>query len=67
MDNLPNKFGSKLHRLIVGIPIGTCSATLIGNCFYFNERSFSLTFIKSSNSSSRCIDTLLKNGNHYIE
>ena len=66
MDNLPNKFGSKLHRQIVGISFGTCSATLVANSFYLNERSSSLTFIKSSNSSSRCMDTLLNNDNHYI-
>ena len=67
MDNLPNKFGSKLRRQIVGIPIGTCCAPFVANRFYFNERSFLFIFFKSSNSASRCIDTLLKYDNHYFE
>ena len=38
LDNILLRFGSKLYRQIVGIPMGTNCAPLIGDCFCFVMR-----------------------------
>ena len=62
------RFGSKLHRQIVGIPMGTDNincAPLVADLFLFcYERDFMLSLsdnkqIKAFNSSSRHLDDLL--------
>ena len=49
LDNIFIRFGSKLYRQIVGIPMGTNCAPLVADLFLFcYERDFmlSLTIIK---------------------
>ena len=44
LDNIFIRFGSKLYRQIVGIPMGTNCAPLVADLFLFcNERDFMLT------------------------
>ena len=38
------RFGSKLYRRIVGIPMGTKCAPLVAELFLFYERDFTLSF-----------------------
>ena len=67
-DNIYIRFGSKLYRQNVGIPMGTNCAPLVADLFLFcYERDFmkSLTkekryyLIDAFNSTSRCLDDLL--------
>ena len=45
MDNIFIRFGSKLYRQIVGIPMGTNFAPLVADLFSFcYERDFMLSF-----------------------
>ena len=69
LDNFYIRFGSKLYRQNVGIPMGTNCAPLVADQFLFcYERDFikSLTkekrydLIDSFNSTSRYLDDLLK-------
>ena len=62
LDNIYIRFGSKLYRQIVGIPMGTNRATLIADLFLFcYERDFMLSLsediqsgvIEAFNSTSR--------------
>ena len=44
LDNIFIRFGSKLYRRIVGIPMGTNCAPLVGDLFLFRyERDFMLS------------------------
>ena len=44
LDNIFIRFGSKLYRQIVGIPMGTNCAPLVADLFLFcNERDFMLS------------------------
>ena len=44
LDNIFIRFGSKLYRQIVGIPMGTNCAPLVEDLFLFcNERDFMLS------------------------
>ena len=71
----PNKqlirFGSKLYRQIVGIPMGTNCAPLVADLFLFcYERDFMLSqtdIIEAFNSCSRYLDDLLNIDNPYFE
>ena len=36
LDDIYIKFGSKLYRLIVGIPLGTSCAPLVADMFFFS-------------------------------
>ena len=76
LDNIFIRFGSKLYRQIVGIPIGTNSAPLVADLFLFcYERDFKLSLsdnnqadiIEAFNSTSRYLDDLLNIDNHYFE
>ena len=70
------RFGSKLYRQIVGIPMGTNYAPLVTDLFLFcYERDF-MTYlssynqadvIKAFNSTSRYLDDLLNIDNPYFE
>ena len=76
LDNIFFRFGSKLYRQIVGIPIGTNCATLVSDLFLFcYERDFMLSLsdnnqtdiIATFNSTSRYLDDLLHIDNPYFE
>ena len=63
--------GSKLHRQIVGFPMGTKCASLVADLF----RDFMLSLsdnkqvgvIEALGSTSRCLDDLLSIDNPYFE
>ena len=76
MDNIYIRFGTKLYRQIVGIPMGTNCAPLVADLFLFcYERDFmtSLSDIKQAEiieafkSTSRYLDDLLNIDNPYFE
>ena len=76
LDNIFIRFGSKLYRQIVGIPIGTNCAPLVADLFLFcYERDFLLSLsdnnqadiIEAFNSTSRYLDDLLNIDNPYFE
>ena len=76
LDNIYIRFGSKLNRQNVGIPMGTNCAPLVADLFLFcYERDFmkSLTkekrydLIDAFNSSSRYLDDLLNIDNIHFE
>ena len=76
LDNIFIRFGSKLYRQTVGIPMGTNSAPLVADSFTFcYEIYFMLSLsdnnqtdiIEAFNSTSRCLDDLLKTDNTYFE
>ena len=70
------RFGSKLYRQIVGIPMGTNCAPLVADLFLFcYEKDFMLSLsdnnqteiIEAFNSISRYLDDLLNIDNPYFE
>ena len=76
LDNIYIRFGTKLYRQIVGIPMGTNCAPLVADLFLFcYERNFmtSLSDIKQAEiieafkSTSRYLDDLLNIDNPYFE
>ena len=76
LDNIFIRFGSKLYRQIVGIPMGTNCAPLLADLFLFcYERDFMLSLsdnnqadiIEAFNSTSRYLDDLLNIDNPYFE
>ena len=67
--NIYIRFGSKLYRQIVGIPMGTYCAPLVADiCLFCFERDFMLSLseenqsnvLEAFNSTSRYLDDLLK-------
>ena len=76
LDNIFIRFGSKVYRQIVGIPIGTFCAPLVADLFLFwYERDFMLSLsdnnqtdiIEAFYSTSRYLDDLLNIDNPYFE
>ena len=76
LDNIYIRFGTKLYRQIVGIPMGTNCAPLVADLFLFcYERDFmkdhssdnQADVIKAFNSTSRYLDDLLYIDNPYFE
>ena len=76
LDNIYYRFGTKLYRQIVGIPMGTNCAPLVADFFLFcYERDFmkdlssdnQADVIKAFNSTSRYLDDLLNIDNPYFE
>ena len=76
LDNIFIRFGSKLYRQIVIIPMGTYCAPLVAILFLFcYERDFMLSLsdnnqadiIEAFNSTSRYLDDLLNIDNPYFE
>ena len=68
LDNIFIRFGSKLYRQIVGIPMGTNCAPLVADLFLFcYERDFMLSLsdnnqadiVEAFDSASGCLDDLL--------
>ena len=76
LDNIFIRFGSKLYRQIVGIPMGTNCAPLVADLFLFcYERVFMLSLsdnyqtdnVEVFNSTSIYLDDLLNIDNPYFE
>ena len=76
LDNIFIRFGSKLYRQIVGIPMGTNCAPLVADLFLFcYERDFMLSLsdnnqadiIEAFYSTSKYLDDLLNIDNPYFE
>ena len=76
LDNIFIRFGSKLYRRIVGIPMGTNCAPLVADLLLFcYERDFMLSLsdnnhsdvVEAFNSTSRYLDDLLNIDNPYFE
>ena len=76
LDNIYIRFGTKLYRQIVGIPMGTNCAPLVADLFLFcYERDFMTSFfdvkqaeiIEAFKSTSRYLDDLLNIDNPYFE
>ena len=76
LDNIYIRFGTKLYRQIVGIPMGTNCAPLVADLSLFcYERDFmkdlssdnQADVIKAFNSTSRYLDDLLNIDNSYFE
>ena len=76
LDNIYIRFGSKLYRQIVGIPMGTNCAPLVADLFLFcYERDFMLFLsednqsgvIEAFNSTSRYLDDLLNIDNNFFD
>ena len=76
LDNIYIRFGSKLYRQIVGIPMGTNCAPLVADLFLFcYERHFMMSFsednqsdvIEAFISTSRYLDDLLNIDNNFID
>ena len=76
LDNIYIRFGSKLYRQIVGIPMDTNCAFLVTDLFLFcYERDFMLSFsedtqfdvIESFNSTFRYLDDLLNIDNNFFD
>ena len=76
LDNIYIRFGTKLYRQIVGIPMGTNYAPLVADLFLFcYERHFMTSFsdikqaeiIEAFKSTSRYLDDLLNIDNPYFE
>ena len=76
LDNIYIRFGTKLYRQIVGIPIGTNCAPLVADLYLFcYERDFmkdlpsdnQADIISAFNSTSRYLDDLLNIDNRYFQ
>ena len=76
MDNIYIRFGTKLYRQIVGIPMGTNCAPLVTDSFLFcYERDIMMSLsahkdaeiIEAFNSTSRYLDELLNIDNTYFD
>ena len=76
LDNIYIRFGSKLYRQIVGIPMGTNCAPLVADLFLLcYERDFMLPLsednqsgvIETFNSTSRYLDDLYNIDNNFFD
>ena len=76
IDNIYIRFGTKLFRQIVSIPMGTNCASLVADLFLFcYERDFMMSFsvenqseiIEAFSSTSRYLDDLLNIDNTYFD
>ena len=76
LDNIFIRFGTKLYRQVVGIPMGTNCAPLVADLFLFcNERDFMVSLsddkqadvIDAFNTTSRYLDDILNINNVYFD
>ena len=76
LDNINIRFGTKLYRQIVGIPMGTNCAPLVADLFLYCYESYFMDFLNHDNqadvieafiSNSRYLDDLLNIDNPYFE
>ena len=75
VDNILIRFGTKLYRQVVGIPMGTNCAPLFADLFLFcYERDFMMSLcddkqadvINAFNTTSRYLDDILNINNVYL-
>ena len=75
LDNIFIRFGTKLYRQVVGIPMGTNCAPLVADLFLFcYERDFMMSLsddkqadvIDAFNTTSRYLDDILNINNVYL-
>ena len=75
LDNIFIRFGTKLYRKVVGIPMGTNCAPLVADRFLFcceRDLMMSLSDDKQAdvidvfNTTSRYLDDILNNNNVYF-
>ena len=75
LDNIFIRFGTKLYRQVVGIPLGTNCAPLVADLFLFcYERDFMMSLsddkqadvIDAFNTTSRYLDDILNINNYYF-
>ena len=76
LDNIFIRFGTKLYRQVVGIPLGTNCAPLVADLFLFcYERDFMMSLsdakqanvIDAFNTTSRYLDDILNINNVYFD
>ena len=76
LDNIFIRFGTKLYRQVVGIPMGTNCAPLVGDLFLFcYERDFMTSLsddkpadiINAFTTTSRYLDDILNINNAYFD
>ena len=75
LDNIFIRFGTKLYRQTIGIPMGTNYAPLVANLFLFcYERDFVKSLLRENqadieafNSTSKYLDDLLNTDNIYFD
>ena len=76
LDNIYIRFGSKLYRQIVGVPMGTNCASLVADLFLFcYDRNFMLSLsednqsdvIEAFISTSRYLDDLLNINTNFFD
>ena len=76
LDNIFIRFGTKLYRQVVGIPMGTNCAPLVADLFLFSyERDFMMSLsddkqadvIDAFNTTSRYLDDILNINNVYFD
>ena len=77
LDNIFVRFGTKLYRQVVGIPMGTNCAPLVADLFLFcYERDFMMSLsddkqadviIGAFNTTSRYLDNILNINNVYFD
>ena len=72
LDNIFIRFGTKLYRQVVGIPMGTNCVPLVADLFLFcYEKGFKMSLsddkqadiIDDFNTTSRCLDDILNINN----
>ena len=76
LDNIYIRFGSKLYRQIVGVPMGANCAPLVADLvLFYYVRDFMLSLLEDTqsrvieafNSTSRYLDDLLNIDNNFFE
>ena len=76
LDNIFIRFGTKLYRQVVGIPMGTNCAPLVADLFLFcYERDFMMSLsddkqadiIDAFNTTARFLDDILNINNVYLD
>ena len=76
LDNIYIRFGTKLFRQSVGIPMGTHCSPLVADLFLFcYEKDFMISLseekqsevLEAFSSTSRCLDDLLNIDNKYFD
>ena len=76
LDNIFIRFGAKLYRHVVGIPMGTNCSPLVADLFLFcNEKDFMISLsddkkadiIDASNTTYRYLDDILHINNIYFD
>ena len=76
LDNIFIRFGTKLYRQVVGIPMGTNCAPLVADLFrFYYERDFMMSLsddkqadvIDALNTTSRYLDYILNINNVYFD